>query len=523
MRSLQVLPASSQLPAPLFAASAEKFNDIKQMLTSPWALASDAAAIERELRPQGNELIRRLLEEYLNLRCSAAVVSPVVDAAGHEHRYRRDKTSRALLSSYGKITVWRPSFEKRGRQALHPHEAALNFPASLYSLEVQKEAAILASGQSFDTAGAALERRSAAHVPKRQFEAVVRSAAQDFWDFYDIADFTVPPADTGEFLVLSADHKGVTMIRRDLTATTRRRADEATQTHDSRNGKGKKNNKKRMATVAAVYTVKPYQRSADQVIRGLRHVRDAEPGAKRPRPEHKRLIATMRRSTAAVVKELFREAMLRDPKRTKTWLFLVDGESNLQTLAVAEAARLGVKVKFVLDFIHALEYLWKVSTTSYEEADPCREAWVLQRLDWMLQGRVGDVVADLRRLAAEPTTEKADRVALVKTANYMKKRESMMGYKELLAAGAPIATGIIEGACRHLVCDRMEITGARWSLATAEAVLQLRTLISSGDFEAYWSWHERAERHRNHDVHYAEIRPPALEPLIISIGLRVVK
>lgn len=137
--------------------------------------------------------------------------------------------------------------------------------------------------------------------------------------------------------------------------------------------------------------------------------------------------------------------------------------------------------------------------------------------------RVGDVVADLRGLAAEPTTEKADRVALVKTGNYMKKRELMMGYKELLAAGAPIATGIIDGACRHLVCDRMEITGARWSLATAEAVLQLRTLISSGDFEAYWSWHERAERHRNHDVHYAESRPPALETLTISMGLRVVK
>lgn len=125
MRRLQVLPARSQLPAPLFAASAEKFNDIKQMLTSPWALASNAAAIERELRPQGNELIRRLLEEYLNLRCSAAVVSRVVGAAGHGHRYRRDKTSRAHPGYYaGRIGThlvpfakWPVAGDPRGRCA----------------------------------------------------------------------------------------------------------------------------------------------------------------------------------------------------------------------------------------------------------------------------------------------------------------------------------------------------------------------------------------------------------------------
>ncbi len=508
---------------PLFTAASDKFNEIKQMLTGGWALENDAAAIERALRPQGDELMRLLFEDYLNLRCTAGVVSPVVDHALQEHNHCRTKTSRELMTMYGKVKVWRPGFEGRGLLALHPHEAALNLPVNLYSLEVQKESAILVSGQSFDGAGEALRRRSSAHLPKRQLEAVVRSAAQDFWDFYNIAEFTIPPADTGEFLVMSADHKGVTMIRRDLTASTRKRADESTSAHDSRNGKGKKNNKKRMATVAAVYTVAPFQRTAEQVIRGLRHIRDAEPAAKRPRPEHKRLIATLRKSTAAVVRELFREALLRDPLQTKTWLFLVDGESNLQSLAAAEAGRLGVKVTFALDFIHALEYLWKVSTTSYEEADPCREAWVLQRLDWMLQGRVGDVVTDLRALAAEQTTNKADRLALYKTANYMKKRESMMGYKDLLAAGAPIATGVIEGACRHLVCDRMEITGARWSLATAEAVLQIRALVSGGDFEAYWTWHERAERHRNHELRYADCRPPALEPLTISVGLRLVK
>jgi hypothetical protein len=70
-------------------------------------------------------------------------------------------------------------------------------------------------------------------------------------------------------------------------------------------------------------------------------------------------------------------------------------------------------------------------------------------------------------------------------------------YDEYLAKGFPIATGVIEGACRHLVKDRMDLTGARWGLDGAEAVLRLRALRSSGDFDAYWSCHARQEPERH--------------------------
>ena len=79
-----------------------------------------------------------------------------------------------------------------------------------------------------------------------------------------------------------------------------------------------------------------------------------------------------------------------------------------------------------------------------------------------------------------------------------------MRYDEYLALGLPIATGVIEGACRYLVKDRMERTGARWSLKGAEAVLRLRALWASGDFEAYWAFHEKQEYLRNHAVRYAD-------------------
>ena len=77
-----------------------------------------------------------------------------------------------------------------------------------------------------------------------------------------------------------------------------------------------------------------------------------------------------------------------------------------------------------------------------------------------------------------------------------------MDYPRALAEGWPIATGVIEGACRHLVQDRMGITGARWSLEGAQAMLWLRAINASGDTSAYWDWHISQEHQRNHLSRY---------------------
>ncbi|MGH3612017.1 MAG: ISKra4 family transposase, partial [Pseudonocardia sp.] len=87
-------------------------------------------------------------------------------------------------------------------------------------------------------------------------------------------------------------------------------------------------------------------------------------------------------------------------------------------------------------------------------------------------------------------------------ANYLLAKKPYLAYHEALAAGWPIATGIIEGACRHLVKDRMDITGARWGLSGAEAVLKLRALHSNGDFDTYWTYHLQQEHHRVHPTHH---------------------
>src|SRR5204862_4306916 len=116
----------------------------------------------------------------------------------------------------------------------------------------------------------------------------------------------------------------------------------------------------------------------------------------------------------------------------------------------------------------------------------------------------------IRRSATRRGLTAEQRKAADTCAGYLLNHTAYLRYHEYLAAGLPIATGVIEGACRHLVKDRMDLTGARWSLDGAEAVLRLRALRTSGDFDAYWRFHEQQDYRRNHVAVYADGQVPPI-------------
>ena len=130
----------------------------------------------------------------------------------------------------------------------------------------------------------------------------------------------------------------------------------------------------------------------------------------------------------------------------------------------------------------------------------------------ILRGKASLVAAGTRRSATLRAMTAAERQPVDECADYLLHYSPYLQYDKALAAGVPIATGVIEGTCRHLVEDRMNLTGARWSLTGAEAVLRLRALRSSNDFDAYWEFHEQQEYERNHASHYANHRAPETVP-----------
>ena len=166
--------------------------------------------------------------------------------------------------------------------------------------------------------------------------------------------------------------------------------------------------------------------------------------------------------------------------------------------------------------IHVLEYLWKAAFAllgrrKSDKSTTATERWVTNHLLEILRGRSSDVAAGIRRSATLRKLPTKKRAAVDDCADYLLKYRPYLRYDVYLQAGLPIATGVIEGACRHLVNDRMGITGACWSLRGAEAVLKLRSLMASNDLDEYWAFHEKTEWTRNHATSYRG-RPPTTRP-----------
>ena len=228
---------------------------------------------------------------------------------------------------------------------------------------------------------------------------------------------------------------------------------------------------------------------------------------------NKRVWASVEREMRDVIRAAFDEALRRDPGRRRHWVVLLDGNKDQLAVVKKVARATNVKVTIVLDVIHVLEYLWKAAYCFFADGTKEAEAWVQQRLMWLLQGRsAGMLAANMRRNAVARGLGDAERAPVDDCADYLVKYRRLLHYDHALAAGLPIATGVIEGACRYLVKDRMDRTGARWSLRGAEAVLRLRSLRASHDFDAYWEFHLDREHARNHRGHYAGGRVPAPIP-----------
>jgi hypothetical protein len=506
--------ACCSTPATPFADAERAFAAMETFLESAEADALTHSDLERVVEAQGRELIRKLLQAHLDARASARAVEPVRDADGVT-REAGPVHTRELETIFGTVTVTRVGYGSDGEPSLHPLDGQLNLPVEKYSHEVRRRVALEAAKGAFETGVETLGTYTGAHVPKRQFEQLVVRAAQDFDAFYQArhAHATAASA-TGPILVLTVDGKGVVMRPEDLREATQKAAATRSTTFTARLGRGRRRHAKRMASVAAVYTIEPFVRTPEEIFPPAGKLATTPA---RPVPEHKRVWASLAHPPAAVIAELFDEAQHRDPRHRKQWVALVDGNETQIELLIKQTEARHVAMPIVLDFIHGAEYAWDASRAFAADAQ-ARDAWVLPRLRAMLRGKASDVAAGMRRSATLRGLAAEDRAPVDVCADYLLKYAPYLRYDLALSSGVPIATGVIEGACGHLVEDRMNLTGARWSLKGAEAVLRLRALRSSGDFDEYWRFHEGAEYERNHAALYADhhvpvtLRPRASAP-----------
>ena len=484
-----------------FAEARESFGAIETFLGSKEACSLRESDLERELEKRGRELMRQLLQAHLEVRGPGEAAAPVKGPDGEE-RIQQRLHERGLETVFGEVRIERAGYVAKGMESLHPMDADLNLPKELYSHEVRRRVADEAAKSSIDEVVRMLSETTGADVGKRQVEELVIRAAADFDAFYQGQYEYRPSEQTGSILVITADGKGVVMRREDLREATKKKAEKTKHKLLNRLSRGEKRNAKRMATVAGVYTVAPYPRTAEDVL-GCLAPQNGPEKPDRPKPESKRVWASLEKTPDEVIREAFREARRRDPEGRKRWVALVDGNETQIEILRKLFRKEGYHTLIVLDFIHVAERVWKAGLDFYREGSAELEDWVSKRLLGILQGRTGHVAAGMRRSATLHGLDEEARQRVDACADYLLNYKPYLHYDLYLKMGLPIATGVIEGACRYLVKDRMDRTGARWSLKGAEAVLRLRALRTSGDFDAYWRFHEQQEHLRNHVALYA--------------------
>lgn len=489
-----------------FSKSREQFEALIGQASVARALSAGHAELEDSLKEGGRELIKQLFQDHLDLRSARERDVEVVDQDGVGRGERR-QAKRQLRLLFGTVVVTRWLYQQAGCDGRAPADAGLRLTEDSYSMGVRRELAQLCANDAYAPAIETLERLTGGHVPKRQAEQLVRRAAEDVCQFY--SERMPEPVPDNALLVMSFDAAGVVMRTSSLRPATRKNAESeppAVQ-FPPKLKTGEKPNRKRMAQVGAVYAVEPFFRTADDIVGELQSLASTETAnlarPPRPRPVDKRVFASIARSTSSVIDEGFRDALARDPEGERRWVVLLDGNGD-QIRAVHRAAeQAGVEVTIVADLIHLIEYLWPAAYVFHSAGSDEAREWVVARVRALLEGAdPSQVAAGMRRSATLRKLPKSKRKAVDKCARYMLKLAPYMRYGEALREGLPIATGVIEGACRHLIRRRLGIGGARWSSEGAEAILLLRATVLSGDFNEYWAFHENQVFRRTHESRY---------------------
>ena len=468
--------------SPQTTPAAVEFALLQSWLASGSTQQLPLHEIECQQQDRGREVQRLLLQAHLEQRGNGdvgpALYLPQQD--GELVYSHRRLGTRALTTVFGAVELVRMGYSRRGAPGIFPLDQALTLPARSFSYELQRRLVKAAVQNPFLDSVQTIADLTGVSVSKRSLEQILPDAAQDFDAFYRQRS---PEPTAGSILVAAVDCKGIPMVKPPGAQQMPRLT------------KGQKANKKRMATVAVVFTRAPWVRTPQQVVESL--FRIARPTPKDapapPRPENKRVWASLLKGNNAVIQEVAEEMERRDPSASKTRVALTDGERALQIRVDRK-----LKVTLILDLMHALEKLWKAAFVFHAEASLEADLWVMDRTLRILSGEVSQVVKGLRQSITKRSLSGAKRKTLEGVADYLYRNRARMRYDEYLANGWPIASGPVEGACKNLIKDRMERSGMRWTEQMAEAIVQLRAIYLSGDFDHYWQFHIEQDQKRLH-------------------------
>jgi hypothetical protein len=450
--------------------------------------------VEKGLWQELLQLGRHCLGYFFALAGDGDVGDTVPNDDGPQWQRLEQLHLRSYVSIFGTFHLERVAYGSREGQkiAFVPLDNRLQLPAGVYSYLLQDWSQGLCVESAFGPVSRTLKRIFDLSVSVDGLERINGQMAERVEAYRQ--DRPQPAAQTeGELMIASADGKGIVM---------RRTADDpAPAAHRS---KGEKASQKRMAMVASVYTVDRHVRTPEEVVAALfRDARDEDDERPaRPQPQNKRVMASLARvdeegehTAVDVVHDWMLNELIERNRVEQRWqrpmVYLYDGQ---EALWEARERRLPTTGVDILDLLHVTPRLWQAAHVFYREGSDEAEVFVRERCLRVLQGRVEGVIRGLREMGTKQGLTGSKKKTLAQTCAYLEKNRGRMRYDEYLAAGYPIASGVIEGACRHLVKDRMERAGMHWTPAGAQAMLDVRSIQVDGDWDGYQTYRIDRER-----------------------------
>ena len=450
------------------------FERLLALVTGPEAHTATMDQMERSLFRQVLRLGFRLLQLFVAVRVEAESHASQASRDGTRLPYHSQKP-RDYFSIFGKLTFERAYFYALGPGGQSPLDETLSLPERCYSDLLMESAELLGVEGAYRKGLCVVARLLGLSLPELALETSVAEHSQTVKAYY-AQKASFPSAEEGPILVAQADGKGVPMVRRETADLKVRR------------GKGDKKTRKKEAIATAVYTIEPYYRTPQDVVNAL--FKKGDPPPDRPAPHHKQVFASLRGKDPAI-KRLAAWATRREGEHIRERVALTDGAEPLQKHVLAKL----IGFTLILDIIHTDEYLWKAGTAIYGETDPHRAEWVETQMLDILSSRSDEVIRRLEGKAATLHRRSQAASSLRGVANYLRRNQPYMDYAEYLRRGWPIGTGVVEGTCRHLVKDRMELSGMRWTMAGAGALLALRSVNENGDWDDFHAF-RRVQRHQ---------------------------
>lgn len=447
--------------------------------------------VEKYIWEQVVLLGRHVLEVFLESQ-GTGDLGEMIELPGNR-QIRRLETlhPREYKSVFGKFTLMRAVYGSREGQAIEfvPLDARLQLPASSFSYLLQNWAQSLSVEHSFARTNVTLQRILGLGVCVDSQEQMSREMAASVEDFRQ-SRCAPPCGEEGKLLIVTADNKGIPM---------RRPADRAVA--GSRRKKGEKANKKQMATIGCVYTVDPKVRTAHDLVEILFRENRPTDGRNNAEPtaRHKRVMSSLSldydgetvRGEDIVFDWMGQEVLMRHRRGQKV-ACLMDGQKTLWEMRQTHLGEL--EMVEILDLLHVMTRIWDAAYLFHVEGSHAAVQFARERCLRLLRGEAGRVIGGLRQMATKHRLRGAKLKQLQAICRYLENNFERMHYDEYLAVGYPVASGVIEGACRYVIKDRMERSGMRWTPEGAQAMLDLRTTYINDmwdDFQAYRIGQER--------------------------------